>query len=93
MRGVPGEDEREPLASRQREGGAMAEVAAGGGALLADPRDWHSLLEAARRMLTDQALLAELGAQARARQFCSWSSYAADVWQHLVGRELGPASG
>lgn len=69
--------------------GSMAEIAAEGGALLADPRDWDDLLQQTRRMLTDDALLADLAAQARGRHFTDWEAYAADVWRHLVGDEQG----
>lgn len=71
--------------------GAMAEVAAGGGALVADPRDWESLLHEVRRLLSDDALLDDLTAQASGREFTTWSSYAAEVWRHLVGDSLGSA--
>lgn len=72
--------------------GAMAEVAAGGGALLADPRDWTSVLDQMRRALSDDNLLDSLRAEAHGRQFRNWSSHAAEVWQHLVGDDFQPAA-
>ena len=65
----------------------MAEIAAEGGALVADPRDWDALLEQTRRLLADDALVKELAAQAARRRFADWETYAADVWRHLVGDE------
>jgi glycosyltransferase involved in cell wall biosynthesis len=62
----------------------MAETAEGGGALLVEPRDVNALAEQMRRLLTDDTLLDELEAQARARDFGSWESYAEDLWSFFV---------
>lgn len=64
--------------------GSMAEIADHGGALLVDPRDDHSLVDALRRLLTDPELHAELAAQATARPRRTWDSYAEDLWGYLV---------
>lgn len=65
--------------------GSMREIAAHGGALLVDPRDDHSITEALRRMLTDDALHSELAAQARAVPTRTWEQYAAETWDYLTG--------
>jgi glycosyltransferase involved in cell wall biosynthesis len=64
--------------------GSTQEVAADGGALLIDPRDDAALVDAMRRLLTDDILLATLRQQARARPSRTWEQYAADLWDHLV---------
>lgn len=64
--------------------GSMAEIAAGGGALLVDPRDDHDLAAAMRRLLTDDDEHARLAAEARARPHATWDDYAAGVWRRLV---------
>jgi hypothetical protein len=63
----------------------MAEIAADGGALLVDPRDDHDIAAAMRTLLTDDAVHAELRAQAVARPPRSWDDYARDVWGTLAG--------
>jgi glycosyltransferase involved in cell wall biosynthesis len=66
--------------------GAMKEIAdAGGGALLVDPRDDHSIADAMRTLLVDDDLHAELSRAALARPLVTWDTYAAQVWQALVG--------
>lgn len=64
--------------------GAMAEIAAGGGAVLVDPRDDHSIAAALRQVLTDDAEHARLAAEAAARPARSWDDYARDAWGSLV---------
>ncbi|HEY0188616.1 MAG TPA: glycosyltransferase family 1 protein [Cellulomonas sp.] len=64
--------------------GSTAEISRDGGTLPVDPRDDEALLEAMRRLLQDDALLAELGAQARRRPVRSWDDYAAELWDQLV---------
>lgn len=62
--------------------GSMREIADdGGGALLIDPRDDHSVTEAMRRLLTDDDLLAELRQQAAGRVPGSWDAYAEQTWK------------
>lgn len=65
--------------------GSMAEIAADGGALTVDPRDDHAIADAMRRLLTDDALLAELESQARQRPPRTWDDYARESWSFLVG--------
>jgi glycosyltransferase involved in cell wall biosynthesis len=64
--------------------GSMAEIAAGGGALLVDPRDDRSIADAMRRLLTDATERARLSAEAAARPASSWDDYACRVWSTLV---------
>lgn len=64
--------------------GAMAEVAAGGGAVLVDPRDDRSIADALRRVLTDDEEHARLAAEAAARPQRTWDDYARDAWGSLV---------
>lgn len=68
--------------------GSTAEIAADGGALLVDPRDDEALGRALRRLLTDDALLADLRAQAAARPVRTWDHYAAELWQALTPRRV-----
>lgn len=65
--------------------GSMAEIAAGGGALLVDPRDDRSIAEALRTMLTDDDEHGRLAAAAAARPRRTWDEYAHEVWKRLVG--------
>lgn len=64
--------------------GSTAEIAAEGGALLVDPRDDDALLCELRRMITDDALVAALRAEALARPVRTWDDYAAELWQALA---------
>ena len=64
--------------------GAMREAAAGGGALLVNPRDHRDIADALRRLLTDDALHAALTAQARRRETRSWDTYAEEVAATLL---------
>ncbi|SDP04566.1 Glycosyl transferases group 1 [Nakamurella panacisegetis] len=65
--------------------GSMKEIAdAGGGALLVDPRDDSSIVDAMRRLLTDDALLAELTRQAENRPVRTWDDYATETWAALM---------
>ncbi|WP_029138216.1 glycosyltransferase family 4 protein [Nakamurella lactea] len=66
--------------------GSMKEIAdAGGGALLVNPRDDASIVEAMRTLLVDDALLDELGRQALAREQRTWDQYARETWEALMG--------
>jgi glycosyltransferase involved in cell wall biosynthesis len=64
--------------------GSTREVAGAGGALLIDPRDDEALVQAMRRLLTDDDLLRRLEDQARSRPVRTWEDYAADLWDCLV---------
>lgn len=71
--------------------GSTAEVAEGGGALLVDPRDEDDMVDAMRRLLTDDRLHAELVTAARARPRRTWQQYAAALWDEFAapGRTKG----
>ena len=66
--------------------GSMAEVAAGGGTLLVDPRDPRALAEAMRRLLVDDAELERLALEARGRTWKTWDQYADEVWSFFTAR-------
>jgi len=66
--------------------GSMKEIAdAGGGALLVNPRDDHSIANGIRSLLTNDKLHATLVQQARTRPVRTWDTYAAETWQLLTG--------
>lgn len=60
--------------------GSLGEIVAAGGALVADPRDDHDIADTLGRLLTDDALHAELTAAALARPRTTWDDYAATTW-------------
>ena len=64
--------------------GSTREIANEGGALVVDPRDDLAIADQMRRLLTDDALLAELREQARRRPPRTWDDYARELWQALV---------
>lgn len=64
--------------------GSTAEIAAGGGCLVVDPRDDEALIAAMRRLLTDDVELARLRTEARDRVDPTWDDYATDLWRRLV---------
>lgn len=64
--------------------GSTAEIARDGGCLLIDPRDDDSLVDALRSVLTDDALLERLRAEARARPVRTWSQYAEELWAAMM---------
>ena len=64
--------------------GSMAEIAAGGGALLVNPRDDHDIASGMRRLLTDEPLMARLRAEAAARPATTWQWYSTQVWHLLM---------
>ncbi len=68
--------------------GSTAQVAAGGGALLVDPRNDADLTAAMRTLLTDDAILADLREQIVARPERTWADYAEELWKRLVEPEL-----
>jgi glycosyltransferase involved in cell wall biosynthesis len=71
--------------------GSMAEIAAGGGALLVDPRNVDELETEMRRLLEDDDLLERLRKEARARDFGSWDAYANEVWEFFM-QDASPQS-
>jgi glycosyltransferase involved in cell wall biosynthesis len=65
--------------------GSMKEIADdGGGALLVDPRDDRSLIDAMRALLIDDELLAQLREQAGSRPIRTWDTYAVQTWRALT---------
>ncbi len=67
--------------------GSTAEIGAGGGALLIDPRDDRALTDAMRDLLTDDELLARLRAETRGNVSRTWNDYSAELWEYLVEPE------
>jgi glycosyltransferase involved in cell wall biosynthesis len=67
--------------------GSMAEIAAGGGAVLVDPRDDEDLARGIESVLFDDAVHERLSAEARGRSARSWSDYADDVWAYFFATE------
>ncbi|HAM21505.1 MAG TPA: hypothetical protein DCQ04_04380 [Actinobacteria bacterium] len=65
--------------------GAMAEVAAAGGAITVDPRNLTQVADAMRTLLTDDDAYAALRDAALARPQSNWDIYAAATWDWLVG--------
>jgi glycosyltransferase involved in cell wall biosynthesis len=72
--------------------GGMLEVAAGGGALLVDPRDDHDIAGAIGRLVTDDRLHAALRAQALVEHDRTWDQYAEEAWDYLVSGKLRPSA-
>ena len=66
--------------------GAMAEVAAGGGAITVDPRDTGAIEAAMRLLLTDDDAFARVRDEARALPWKTWDEYARETWRYLVER-------
>lgn len=65
--------------------GSLREIAEmGGGALFVDPRDDRSVADGMRALLTDNALLDQLRAEAGARPVRTWDAYAAQLWQVMT---------
>ena len=65
--------------------GSLRELAEPGGALLVDPHDDAALAHAVARLLSDDALHAQLVTEARARPLRSWDDYADEAWAALTG--------
>jgi glycosyltransferase involved in cell wall biosynthesis len=71
----------------------MKEIADdGGGALLVDPRDDQSLMNAMRALLLDEELYTELRRQALSRPIRTWDSYAQETWRALAATVIDPMS-
>ncbi|MGF1645841.1 MAG: glycosyltransferase [Kineosporiaceae bacterium] len=64
--------------------GSTQEIAAAGGCVSVDPRDPDAVAGAMRQLLTDDALVARLRAEAAARASRTWRDYADDLWRVLV---------
>ena len=72
-------------------GGALEEVAAGGGCLIVDEPDAPSLAQAMRTLLDDDTLLAQLATEAAQRQFPTWNDYAHQLvaWLETLPKRAG----
>lgn len=66
--------------------GSTGEIARDGGCLTIDPRDDETLVTAMRRLLSDDAEVAELVAQIAARPQRTWDDYADDLWAAFAPR-------
>lgn len=64
--------------------GSMKEIAEDGGALLVDAYSDDDIREKMRLLLTDNALLERLRAEAVARPPRTWDDYATELWDELV---------
>ena len=64
--------------------GSMAEIGAGGGAQMVDPRNVREVINAMRQLLTDHVYLAQLSTEAQCRDLGDWDDYARDSWAWLV---------
>lgn len=67
--------------------GSMAEIGAGGGAVLVNPRDLDEVADAMRTLLTNPDELAALAEQARSHPQSTWDDYAEQTWKWLVDGE------
>jgi len=67
--------------------GSMKEIAdAGGGAVLVDPRNDHSIADGMRSLLIDDELHSRLSREARSRPLRTWDTYASETWELLTGQ-------
>ncbi|WP_214468393.1 glycosyltransferase family 4 protein [Microbacterium flavescens] len=64
--------------------GSMKEIAEGGGAILVNAYSDDDIREKMRLLLTDDALIQRLRAEAAARSPRTWDDYATDLWDELV---------
>ncbi len=64
--------------------GSTAEIGAGGGVVLVDPRNDAELTAAMRSLLTDDERLATLRAEIDDRPSRTWDDYSAELWDRLV---------
>ena len=69
--------------------GSIAEVAAGGGCLLVNPKSLDEIERAFELMATDDALYEKLSQQIAARAMKSWRQYAVEVVDRIVGCSEG----
>ena len=60
--------------------GSLAEIGESGGCVMVNPRDDDEIIEAMRRMLTDDALMATLQQQIGDLPVRTWADYAAELW-------------
>ncbi len=67
--------------------GSMQQIAATGGAVVADPRDDYSILAGMRALLTDERLYTRLRAEASRYPVRTWDTYADELWDYFVGED------
>ncbi|GAA4187875.1 hypothetical protein GCM10022288_13420 [Gryllotalpicola kribbensis] len=67
--------------------GSLAEVAAAGGCVTIDPRSDVQIVDAMRRMLADDELIARLRAEAAAAPERTWAQFADELWQQFTADE------
>jgi hypothetical protein len=60
--------------------GSMRELGEGHGALVVDPHDARAMSREITRMLTDDALIVRLEAEASSLPVPTWDDYAARLW-------------
>lgn len=65
--------------------GSTAEIAAGGGCLVVDPRDDDAIVEQTRRLLTDDELISQLRGEITNRHDMTWDDYADRMWRLVAG--------
>jgi len=65
--------------------GSLAEIAAGGGCVTVDPRDPDAIAAGMRALVTDDALVARLRAEAAARPARGWADFAGEAWIAMTG--------
>jgi glycosyltransferase involved in cell wall biosynthesis len=71
--------------------GSMAEIGAGRGALLVDPRDDDDLVRGLREIIDDEAVRARLHEELGRFEARSWVQYADDLWGFLFPERVGDA--
>lgn len=64
--------------------GSMAEVAAGGGAVLVDPRDSGAIRSAIDDLLSDDDAVRRLEDEAAAREWTTWDAYSDQLWDFFT---------
>jgi len=64
--------------------GSTADIAAGGGCLVVDPRDDADIISTMRSLLTDDELLARLRREIGNREDEGWDDFARELWTGLV---------
>jgi glycosyltransferase involved in cell wall biosynthesis len=67
--------------------GSIAEIAAGGGCLMVDPRDDERIEEGMRALLTDDTLIERLRGEISGLAQRSWAQYADELWEYTTSVE------
>lgn len=65
--------------------GSTAEIAAGGGCVVVDPRDDDAVIEQLRRLLTDDELISKLRDEIKNRHDMTWDDYSERLWSLVIG--------